>query len=41
MQVDKTIKEINEKLKDDRLSDREAQPGMVVLFLKEIGEVVE
>ena len=39
--IEKKVKEINEKLADDRISDREAQPGMLVLFLRDVGVAAE
>lgn len=39
--IDRKVKEVNEKLKDDRISDKESQSNMVVMFLKDIGTIVE
>ena len=39
--IEKKVKEINEKLKDDKISDREAAPHNVVMLLKAVGDIVE
>ena len=39
--IERKVRDINEKLKDDKISDREALPHNLVVFLKSIGDVVE